>query len=67
MRGFTGSVALADARIATHNGYFMRQTPFSLLALPSFLGAPENTEYTEKENPKFRVVRVFRGSKNAKF
>jgi hypothetical protein len=39
-----GSVALADVRIATHDGYFMRQTPFSLLALPSFLGAPKNAK-----------------------
>ena len=27
----------------------------------------EDTEYTETENPKFRVIRVFRGSKNAKY
>ena len=46
MRSFTGSVTLTDVRIATHNGYFMRQTPFSLLALSDFLGAPEDTEGT---------------------
>jgi len=44
MRSFTGSVALADVRTATHNGYFMRQTPFSLLVLPSLLGAPKAAE-----------------------